>query len=334
MRLVPEGTTARRASVALVVAIATLSTRSARGEPPIPTPFDALGSNIAGVFDATGVVLLSSAVGVTVAMAPTGGDHAARVFSQRHLALAPLGHHAVWVGYVLPTVFAPSLYVIGVASGDRALAGAGAAALQALVLTTLTTASLKWVTGRPFPLHGGAPDAPDRLAHPAYAREFSFWPQTRGRGLSWPSGHTSAAISVAASLSAYYPKYIWIPIASYSMTAGIAAGMLIGDHHWASDIVAGALIGQAVGWSVGRGFRRLVRGEEAASWSVLPSPSGVVVVGSFLSLNRRGPCRLGLVWRARRRCCLGQGPCCLRSPCPCSPACRGAWSCCVLRPCP
>jgi len=41
----------------------------------------------------------------------------------------------------------------------------------------------------------------------------------------------------------------------------IGFGMVDGDRHWASDVIAGALIGHAIGYSVGKAFRRRVRGE-------------------------------------------------------------------------
>jgi hypothetical protein len=38
--------------------------------------------------------------------------------------------------------------------------------------------------------------------------------------------------------------------------------MLTGDRHWASDIVAGGLIGQGIGWSVGESFADRARHRE------------------------------------------------------------------------
>jgi membrane-associated phospholipid phosphatase len=126
--------------------------------------------------------------------------------------------------------------------------------VQALALTALDTAWLKWATGRPFPTHGGDPNSPERL-QPGYAKEFgqeSF--STRGY-LAWPSGHTSTSVAVAAALTAYYPERIWIPLLGYPVGLLIGLGMMQGDHHWASDVVAGAMLGHAIGYSVGRSFR-------------------------------------------------------------------------------
>jgi hypothetical protein len=39
----------------------------------------------------------------------------------------------------------------------------------------------------------------------------------------------------------------------------IGFGLIDGDHHWASDVVAGALIGHAIGYSIGHAFRARVR---------------------------------------------------------------------------
>jgi membrane-associated phospholipid phosphatase len=160
----------------------------------------------------------------------------------------------------LPAVVAPAAYLTGLVTGDRDMTGAGSAALQALGVALLTTGVLKIAVGRPYPLNGGDPNAPDRLEHPEYARQFhpfgSFWPLP-----SWPSGHTSATTAIAAALTAYYPDDIWIPLVGYSVAIAIGFGLVDGDRHWTSDVVSGALVGHAIGYSIGGSFRRRARGE-------------------------------------------------------------------------
>jgi hypothetical protein len=70
----------------------------------------------------------------------------------------------------------------------------------------------------------------------------------------------SATISIAAALTAYYPDELWIPFLGYPVAALIGFGMMVRDSHWASDLVAGALLGHAIGYSVGAGFRRRAHG--------------------------------------------------------------------------
>ena len=219
---------------------------------PMPSPVDSLGPDIARAFGGYQWLYLAGAVAATAAMSPTGADHAIRVAVQQHLRAPAWGDAAYYGGYVLPIVVPVSMYVTGLVVGDHRTAGAGSAALQALALTEVVTIVLKVGTGRPFPLNGGDPDAPDRLEHPEYAYEYH--PFGFAGRYAWPSGHTSASFSIAAALTAYYDESWVVPAISYPIATAIAFGMVIGDRHWSSDIVAGALIGQGMGWSVGESF--------------------------------------------------------------------------------
>jgi membrane-associated phospholipid phosphatase len=193
----------------------------------------------------------------TVALAPTGADHSIRVAVVENIHAPVWGDGAYYGGYVLPLVVAPGLYVSGLLADDRSLAGAGSAALQALGVTFATTVLLKVATGRPFPLHGNDPNAPDRLQHPEYATEFS--PFGFAGRYAWPSGHTSSAISIAAALSAFSDS-IAVPLVAYPLAASIGIGMIVADRHWTSDVIAGACIGQAIGWPIGSAFRERMPG--------------------------------------------------------------------------
>lgn len=222
---------------------------------PFPNPLSALDRNVVEAFGWPNLLWHDGAVAVTAAMAFSGADHEVRLKFQR---LHPLGDayakSAYWGGYFVPTALSAALYTIGAATKHRDLAGAGSAALQAIAVTAFDTAFLKWATGRPFPMHGGPPDDPARLTR-SYSTEFgeeSF--STRGY-LAWPSGHTSTATAVAAALSAYYPEHVWIPLIGYPIAILIGVGMIEGDHHWASDVVGGAMIGHAIGYTTGRNLR-------------------------------------------------------------------------------
>src|SRR5579864_8722408 len=225
----------------------------------IPTPLDGLGEDLRDAFTGTNLFWYGGALAATGVMAPSGADHAIRVGVQRDLVSPALADGAFYAGYLLPAVVAPVLYVTGLWMHDPETAGAGSAALQALAVTVVATGFLKLAAGRAYPLNGGDPNAPDRLDHPEYARIFrpfqTVWPLP-----AWPSGHASTTVCLAAALTAYYPKNIWIPIIGYSIALLIGFGMVDGDTHWASDVVAGALLGHAIGYSVGSAFRRRARG--------------------------------------------------------------------------
>lgn len=252
---------------------------------PMPGPLDALGTDTARAFGGWNSIYYGAAIAGTAALAPSGADHAARTWVQERVHAPLWGQSAYYAGYLLPVLVAPGIFLAGLAGHDAGLAGAGAAAVQALGLTVITTAVLKVGTGRPFPMHGGDPNAPDRLDHPEYAREFV--PFGLAGRYAWPSGHTSASISIAAALTATARGSVVVPAIAYPVALGIGAGMIVGDHHWVSDVLAGALIGQAIGWSVGESFRERAHGArgEAARLHLVPllgaGLGGCAVVGEL-----------------------------------------------------
>lgn len=246
-----------------------------------PTPIDAVGADLVEAFTGTNLLLYGAAVAETGAMAFGGGDQAVRVYVQQHFASAAWGDVSNVVGYVLPAVVAPGVWIAGLATRDRGALGGGSAAIQALAMTLATTAILKWTTGRPYPLNGGSPTAPDVLDHPEYAREFR--PFRLDGEWAWPSGHTAATTSVVAALSAWDPDAIAIPLVGYPIAAAIGLGMVSGDRHWASDVVAGGLIGYAIGSSVGASYRKRARSEkEGPRGTLYVVPWGRGAVGATL----------------------------------------------------
>jgi membrane-associated phospholipid phosphatase len=248
--------------------------------PPTPTPVDAVGDDLVDAFTRPSSLLFyAGAVLATGAMAFGGADQAIRVGVQRNLAWPPSGDAAVLAGYILPTALAPSIYFVGLAGHDRALAGGGSAALQALVVTVVATGALKLAVGRVYPLNGGDPRSPDRLDHPEFATAFQPFQRLDLPTLpAWPSGHTSACFAVAASLTAYYPDQLWVPLIGYPVGLLIGFGLVDGDRHWASDVIAGALIGHAIGYSIGQSFRsRILGGRREATAGITVVP----LVGSY-----------------------------------------------------
>jgi membrane-associated phospholipid phosphatase len=244
----------------------------------VPTPIDSLGEHVASALTGTSLLWFGGAVAETAAMSASGGDHAMRVFVQEHLASTGYGKVAYYTGYILPAVVAPAIWIAGEITHDPELGGAGAAALQALGTTFVLTTALKVATGRPYPLNGGDPSAPDRLDHADYAQVWK--PFSLSGRYSWPSGHVAGVTSIVAALTAYYPGRWVVPLVGYPVALAVGAGMLSGDRHWTSDVIAGALIAHAVGWSIGGSFRRE---RDAAHVVVLPMSggAGVAIAGEL-----------------------------------------------------
>jgi membrane-associated phospholipid phosphatase len=230
---------------------------SAAPRASFPTPLDAVVSDLGAAFDLTNLPFYAVAVAGSATMAFSGADRVIRDAVQEHLGSSTYGNAASLTGYILPAAIAPGVWLTGAAFGDRATAGAGSAAVQALVLSAATTFVLKVSVGREYPSGD---------AHTFAPFQSWSWPFP-----AWPSGHTSSATSVVAALTAYYgSEELWIPLVGYPLTFAIALGMLSGDEHWTSDLLTGAVIGQCIGWSVGRAFRARERGEAPPRISLVP----------------------------------------------------------------
>lgn len=253
---------------------------------PLPTPWDDVGDDTVRAFGGYNLIYFGAAVASTAALVPTGGDHAVRSSVQRHVHAPLWGDAAYYGGYTLPVVLPLGLWLGGIAAHDARWAGSGSAAVEAVVLTEITVVLLKVGTGRPYPRHAGSDVPQAEFDRPGYSRDFV--PFGFDGRYAWPSGHSAAAFSLAASLTAYAGDSIAIPAIAYPLAAGIGVGMVVGDHHWASDVVAGALIGQAIGWSVGRSFRERVQGVSSrveSRFEFVPLVGGGMTGGAlFLTL--------------------------------------------------
>jgi hypothetical protein len=238
--------------------------------PPFPTPIDAVGADLAHAFGGYNLLFYGGAIAGSAALAFSGADASIRDGVQEHLGSRAYGNAATVTGYVLPVAVAPAVWLTGLAVRDRAASGAGSAAVQALVVTVATTFVLKVSVGRDYPPDG---------VHTFHPFQSWSWPFP-----AWPSGHMSSATSVVAALTGYYgTEELWIPFVGYPLALAIGFGMLSGDEHWTSDLFAGAVIGQCIGWSIGRAFRARALGKAPPAVSLAPlgsaSSQGLVIQG-------------------------------------------------------
>jgi hypothetical protein len=197
------------------------------------------------------LALTALAVITPFAMVPSGLDQQVRLLAQRDLFGKPqLEPVSVWTPYVL----AGGLFIgYGVAAitDSCALKRRISPVLQAGVLTFGTVAVLKFGVGRQWPNGGRDPNAPDRLDHPERARDFAPFQRPYA---AWPSGHTALMFAAASAFRAANPDLGWGAWLGYPLAVGVTSGMWLGDHHWGSDIISGALLGEAIGSSVGQSF--------------------------------------------------------------------------------
>lgn len=237
-------------------------------------PYDRLPDTGERLVGLRSLALVAAAAVPPLTMIPSDADHELRALSQRELhgrySLEPvtplmpyLAAGATLIGYGVSIAFD--------ACGPRRTQ---AAMLQAFVLSLSVSMSLKFVTGRQWPNGGRDPALRDRLDHPERSRLFEPF---RLAVTAFPSGHTATMFSLAAALRAANPDEglgVWL---GYPVAVGVGLGMWLGDHHWASDVISGALLGEAIGGAAGAAFSE--RGAPVAVFSVWPLASGEVVAG-------------------------------------------------------
>lgn len=166
--------------------------------------------------------------------------------------------HAHFQGSLLfPALTAPGGIAPPLATAWLAIAGCAAvtgwrpgplarAALMAAVAVLLAAAlkdQLKYAFGRTWPETWAG-------YNPSFIRDgvFGFAPFHGGVGWSaFPSGHVAV---VAAPAAAVWQRLPWLRWPAVAVVAAVAVGLLGGDYHWLSDILAGGLLGAAVGRGV------------------------------------------------------------------------------------
>ena len=83
---------------------------------------------------------------------------------------------------------------------------------------------------------------------------------------SFPSGHATNAFAAATAIAGHYDNWI-VPTIVYTVATSVAMSRVNDPVHWPSDVVAGALIGRAVG-----------RGIVGRHVTIVPAKRGVAVL--------------------------------------------------------
>lgn len=97
---------------------------------------------------------------------------------------------------------------------------------------------------------------------------------------SFPSGHTTEAFTLASVIASHYEE-TWVGVTAYSVAGLVGVARMYHDAHFASDVVASALIGTFVGKSIVKHNSTLRTGKVVLLPMIGPDFAGVQVVGNF-----------------------------------------------------
>ena len=164
------------------------------------------------------------------------------------------------------TEFAPLVFLIP--QGDRHFDETAIPVLRAFAVSALITDAIKIVVARERPdVHFGTTDSA-QAGH--------------GANKSFVSGHTSGAFALVFALARVYAdhhdphtRWVWIagvPLAAYTGYLRIAA-----DKHYATDVLAGAAVGGAIGWTV-PGLMKHERSSSSATTPALALGAGTLAL--------------------------------------------------------
>lgn len=157
-------------------------------------------------------------------------------------------------------------YVAGVLSGnDNAVQVAGDGLAASLIASGIVTPALKLAFGR---------------ARPRANMGVNYFKPFSSANASFPSGHTTEAFALASVISGHYDE-TWVSVASYGVAGLVGVARTYHDAHFASDVVAGAMIGALVGKSVVNHNREQRAGRVAILPDLAPGLVGVRLAGNF-----------------------------------------------------
>jgi membrane-associated phospholipid phosphatase len=120
------------------------------------------------------------------------------------------------------------------ASKPKALDVALDGTVSSLIASGVVTPTLKAVVGRSRPREQRGPHDFDPF----------------GGAASFPSGHTTEAFALAASIAGHYDER-WVKALCYGVAGLVGYARMEHDEHWLSDVAAGAFIGIGVAHEVG-----------------------------------------------------------------------------------
>ena len=201
-------------------------------------------ANLVAAFSGRNLIFHGIAIGLTVVLVLSGFDwwyFTADKLPVIQIMLFP----AVIIGALFPLLVPIVLYLAGKFGKKKRVVSTAFALTQAVILGSLISSVYKAFTGRV------QPDFSNMTTDISHHFQFGLF--RHGIFWGWPSSHTTIAFSMAFTLIFLYRgnKGVLFGALLYAFYIGIGVSLSI---HWFSDFVAGALIGTAIGITVGGSF--------------------------------------------------------------------------------
>lgn len=182
-----------------------------------------------------------------------------RDFAQRNQSST--GDKAAAIGNALgnPLYTLPPLglfYLYGHYNNDPKARQTSLLAVESLALSGAFTWTLKMTAQRPRPYTGESP---------------SSWngPSFKTGNTSFPSGHTTAAFSIASVIAEEYGNNPCVPPIAYGLATLTGMARIYDNKHWASDV----FFGGAIGYFVGKAVVRYHAPQGSSALKILPTVS-------------------------------------------------------------
>lgn len=234
---------------------------------PITKMFYKMSNNVLGSFKYNYGINYIAACAVTYVMIESDIDWNWYRYSGNRRWIYHTGYFSVYTGSIAPTAVSLGLYLYGLADKNPGIQITGLALGQSALVGLGITTAMKILTGRV---------PPSKLKFTDDLRgDFHFGFLRGGIFNGWPSSHTCVAFAMATTLAELYPDNSALKIGSFAFATLIGLGVST-NVHWVSDVLAGGLIGYAIGKNVGTSFRDPVNSSKAKKdYNLDVSPTGI-----------------------------------------------------------
>jgi membrane-associated phospholipid phosphatase len=165
-----------------------------------------------------------------------------QAYTEGHPWVGDVGPVITHMGAVGAWATAGAFFGLGLILEDERARDTGALAAFALAHSFIAANVLKGLSGRQRPSFA---DGADRWWGPVGVVNRHEEGQA-GKYVSFPSGHTTNAFTLATVVALQYRHRAWVPVLAYAVASAVGLSRMTMDRHWASDVFCGALLGQAI----------------------------------------------------------------------------------------